>query len=223
MTMSADETAQAQQETIGEILAGLREVREYQRETAQQMKETDRRMQETDRQVKETARQVKETDRQMKESDRRLRKAEHEFTTKWGKLLESLVEGDLVPILRRWGILVERTFERGKHQRRGHHFEVDIVAANGEEVVVVEVKTTLRPKDVKRFLAKLQEFQEWAPEYRRHKVYGAVAYLQVNSGAERMAERRGLFVIRATGSSASIVNAEGFRPRTFRLKQPLAS
>ena len=29
------------------------------------------------------------------------------------------------------------------------------------------------------------------------------------------AEKQGLFVIRATGSSASIVNAEGFRPRTF--------
>jgi len=29
------------------------------------------------------------------------------------------------------------------------------------------------------------------------------------------AERLGLFVIRATGSSASITNREGFAPRTF--------
>jgi hypothetical protein len=30
-----------------------------------------------------------------------------------------------------------------------------------------------------------------------------------------MAEKRGLFVIRATGDSAAIMNADGFEPRVF--------
>ena len=46
-------------------------------------------------------------------------------------------------------------------------------------------------------------------------VYGAVAYLQEHSQAAKMAERTGLFVIKATGNSASIVNAEGFRPKPW--------
>jgi len=33
--------------------------------------------------------------------------------------------------------------------------------------------------------------------------------------SKKMAENQGLFVIRATGSSASIVNAPGFRPKVF--------
>ena len=44
---------------------------------------------------KETSEQMKETSEQMKETDKRLKKAENLFTTQWGRLMESLVEGDL--------------------------------------------------------------------------------------------------------------------------------
>ena len=46
-------------------------------------------------------------------------------------------------------------------------------------------------------------------------VYGAVAYLKADEPSEVYAERQGLYVIRATGSSASITNQPEFRPRTF--------
>ena len=46
-------------------------------------------------------------------------------------------------------------------------------------------------------------------------MYGAVAYLRAD-GSDVYAERQGLFVVRATGSSASITNGDGFTPRTFR-------
>ncbi len=51
--------------------------------------------------------------------------------------------------------------------------------------------------------------------YSGHRLYGAVAYLEADESVVRHAERRGLFVIRATGSSASIVNQPGFEPRLF--------
>ena len=184
---------------------GMEELKERQKE---QQKETDRRMQETDR-------RMQETDRQMQETDRRLKKAENMFTTKWSRFLESLVEGDLVPLLKERSIAVERTLRNMTGRRNGEHFEVDIVAANGVEVVVVEVKTTLRPRDVKRFLAKLGQFREWCPEYRRHTIFGAVAYLKADASVCTHAERQGLFVIRATGKSASITNEPDFRPRAF--------
>ena len=49
--------------------------------------------------------------------------------------------------------------------------------------------------------------------YAEHTVYGAVAYLKADESSDTYAERQGLYVIRATGSSASITNREGFRPR----------
>lgn len=161
------------------------------------------------------AERVAETDRWIAETDRRLKKAEDLFTSQWGKLMESLVEGDLVPLLKERGIDVERTLQRMTGRRNGEHFEIDIVAGNGAETVVVEVKTTLRSEDVTEFLDKLSQFVDWASEYRGRPVYGAVAYLRSDSSVTKYAERQGLFVIRATGNSASIVNDSDFRPRVF--------
>ena len=100
-------------------------------------------------------------------------------------------------------------------RRNGEHFEFDILAVNGEQVVVVEVKTTLRPEDVNHFLRKLARFTVYEPEYNGKTIYGAVAYLKASESAPVHAERQGLFVIRATGSSASIINDEQFQPRAF--------
>ena len=193
---------------IEAITESFRELRESQRKTDEQMQETDRRMQETDRQIQETGLQMKET-------DRRLKKAEDLFTTQWGKLMESLVSGDLVRLLDGRGVRVQRLAQRTLERRGGESYEVDILAVNGEEIVVVEVKTTLRPDDVRRFRSKLGRFKEWWPEYRDRKVYGAMAFLQSSDDVVLHAERQGFFVIRATGDSASIVNAEDFEPRVF--------
>ena len=180
-----------------------------------EMAELKEQSKETDRQMKETGRQMKETDRRMKETDRRLKKAEDLFTTQWGRLMESLVEGDLVPLLQERGIAVEGTTERTVRKRKGEHFEIDILAVNGAEVVVVEVKTTLRSEGVTHFLGKLARFVDCCPEYRGHTIYGAVAFLQSDPAVVTYAERQGLFVIRATGNRASIVNAADFEPRAF--------
>lgn len=164
---------------------------------------------------RETDRYMQETARQMRETDRRLKKAEDLFTTQWGKLMESLVRGDLVKLLAARDIGVRNLAQRTLERRGGESYEVDIMAVNGEEIVVVEVKTTLRPEDVGRFRSKLGRFKEWWPEYHDRRVYGAMAYLQASDDVARQAEGQGFFVIRATGDSASIVNAEDFEPRVF--------
>ena len=193
--------------------ATLKEAATILRELAERQKETERVLRENDAEID---RQLKETDRQMKETDRRLRRAEDLFTTQWGRLVESLVEGDLVKLLRERGVEVEVVASRIRLERGPSEREVDLLATNGEEAVAVEVKTTLRPPDVDRFLTLLA-----FPPLLRHvggrRLYGAVAYLREHKGTARYAERKGLFVIRATGNSASIVNPPGFRPRAFHL------
>nr|VFJ77340.1 MAG: hypothetical protein BECKFM1743C_GA0114222_109751 [Candidatus Kentron sp. FM]VFJ77427.1 MAG: hypothetical protein BECKFM1743A_GA0114220_109831 [Candidatus Kentron sp. FM]VFK24266.1 MAG: hypothetical protein BECKFM1743B_GA0114221_109791 [Candidatus Kentron sp. FM] len=198
----------------------------FMQETARQMQETDRKMQETDRLIQENALQMKETDRkleqaqelftqQMKETDRRLKQGEGLFTSQWGRLVESLVEGALVPLLQEFGISIQRTLRRVRGCYKGKNYEFDILVVNGDELVIVEVKTTLRPKDVTRFVAKLDQCKVWMPEYASRMIYGGVAFIQADADAERMAEKQRLFVIEATGNSAVIVNQEGFRPRSW--------
>ena len=164
---------------------------------------------------KKRDREMKELRKQMKDTDRRLKKTDELFNSQWGKLMESLVEGDLVALLQKRDISVTYTHTRMQGRYHGEHYEFDILAEDGDEVVVVEVKTTLRPGDVAQFLEQLGRFTTYRPLYRDKKIYGAVAYLKADKSVQVHAERQGLFVIRATGSSASIVNDREFVPRVF--------
>jgi hypothetical protein len=170
---------------------------------------------ETGEQMKETDRRMSETDRQMKETDRRMKKLQDLFTTQWGKLIESLVEGDLTKLLNERGIQVQRTLQNVDGKYGDIDYEFDIIAVNGNEIVIVEVKTTLRTDDVLHFLSKLEHAKTWMTEYKNHTVIGAMACLVEQSGSMKMAMKHGLLAIKATGGSASIINKPGFEPRKW--------
>jgi len=156
-----------------------------------------------------------DTDKKFQDTDKKIKELSSLFTSQWGRLIESLVEGDLVKLLRDRNIPVEKTLQRIKGNNQGTSYEFDIIAVNGNEIVIVEVKTTIRPDDVKLFTEKLRNARVWMNEYKDKIIYGAVAYLTDDSGSGRMAENLGLFVIKATGSSAAIVNCETFIPRGY--------
>jgi hypothetical protein len=160
-------------------------------------------------------RMFQETDKQFKETDRKIRELDRLFTSQWGKLVESLVEGDLIKLLKEREIQVESIIPRRRGNKAGHNYEFDLIAINGNEMVIVEVKTTLRPQDVDDFHEKLWKAKSFMPEYKDWIIYGAVAFITADSSSDRMAQNMGFFVIKATGSSSSIVNESGFKPKAF--------
>ena len=168
--------------------------------------------QETDKMFKETDKMLSE---KFKETDKKLNKLEALFTSQWGKLIESLVEGDLVKVLNNRNIKVERTIQRIKGNHKGENFEYDIIAVNGREIVIVEVKTTLRVQDVNHFHEKLWKAKQYMSEYKDKMIYGAVAFLTADGASDRMAEKLGFFVIKATGNSSEIINQKDFVPKAF--------
>ena len=165
--------------------------------------------------LRELSASQRETDRLTRENARRIRELDELFNGQWGKLMEALVKGDLVALLKRRGIEVDLVFTNVERNYGGRRWEIDILAVNGAELVAVEVKTTLKVRDVNHYLDTLRHFTELMPDYAGRAVYGAVAYLKADESSDTYAERQGLFVIRATGSSASITNGRDFRPRTF--------
>ncbi len=195
------------------------------KETGQQIKALSA---ETGQQIKalsaETDKQIKtlsaEMDKRNRETDLHIQKVGGRFNQRWGALVESLVEGRLVKILQDRGIDISHTHSRSvswwtKSDGSVQHREFDIIVANGTEVVEVEVKTTLSLKDVKIFLERIGDFKNFFPRYKTAMVYGAVAYLNSEDEAHLYAEDQGLFVIRAAGDSASIINKKDFKPRVF--------
>ena len=135
--------------------------------------------------------------------------------------MESLISGDLVKLLNERKISVVKTSPRIRSWRPDGTVtsEFDIVASNGEEVVVVEVKTTPTHEDINYFIKKLEKFKEVFKEYKDKKIYGAVAYLD-DSKVENLPtymEKRGLFVIQALGGGniSAITNSADFVPKSF--------
>ena len=73
------------------------------------IKETQENLKELSASQKELSASQKDTDRQIKETSKEVKKAQKLFNTLWGRLVESLVEGDLVKHLQEHGIEVQRT------------------------------------------------------------------------------------------------------------------
>ena len=115
-----------------------------------------------------------------------------------------------------WQVRIRDTSTRRKGHRDGESCEFDIIAHNGREIAIVEVKTTLRVGHVDAFVERLKKAKGYMPEYGARTVLGAIAHLHAEEASDQHAQNQGLFVIRATGNSASIVNPEDFQPRKFR-------
>ena len=77
------------------------------------------------------------------------------------------------------------------------------------------MKTTLQPAYVKHFLNKLDNFKLVKPKYNQNRILGAMVYLKDESESAYMAQKKGLYVIRATGNSSSIINDSSFVPKIW--------
>jgi len=171
----------------------------------------------TDEEIRSLTQQSKKTDEEIRTLATHLRRTDLEFNGKWGSFVEALVKGELIRLLgkrdfsvRRYSPYTEAFGNSGETLG-----EFDIIAVNGEEVVVVEVKTTLTVKKVNEFIEKLPKFKQWFPEYSGMKIYGAIAFLRTYQHSEIYAQRKQLLAIRAVGKGAVILNERGFKGREF--------
>ena len=163
----------------------------------------------------ETSEKIAELSFEVKKTNKGLREARDLFTSQWGRLIESFVKGGLVDLLKEKNIDVISTESNMEGTYKGKNWELDIVAINGSELVIVEVKTNLKVKDIDHFSKKLEFFTKWRPIYKGKKIYGAVAYIRTDEHSTKYAEKQGLFVIRATGNNAKIINQKNFKPKTY--------
>jgi hypothetical protein len=80
---------------------------------------------------------------------------------------------------------------------------------------VVEVKSSLGVNDVKELQSDLNKFRQFFPEYAQKQLYGAVASIEIEEGADRYAYRQGLFVLAQAGETVSILNNPDFQPKNW--------
>jgi hypothetical protein len=155
-------------------------------------------------------------DKRFQETDQKINQLSGLFTSQWGKLIEALVQPNALNLFRQRGIQVNHIFPRAKSQLNGRAMEVDLLLENSDEIVVLEVKSTLRVSDVNDFLGDMAGFLEFFPRYKSYRVYAGVAGLDIVESADRYAYRQGLFVLKVVGDGiVQIQNDADFQPKDF--------
>ena len=205
-------------------------------EREQRRKESEREYQEMRENSKERERQLNQTIEALKQQKKRFDEASGYFDNKWGTFMENLLNGCLVNLLKSKGIAVTgviRYFQI-EDENKQIRAEFDLVAINGKDLVVVEVKSTLTHEKVDKFVKKIEQFKTYLPTYREGKnVYGAMGYLEIYERSKRykkkskggkwedsgkIAMEKGLWLIEAPAGDADfakIVNSKDFIPREF--------
>jgi hypothetical protein len=189
------------------LVQSIVELRESQR---QSLRETERILRESHERTEQALTRSRE------KTEQSVRDLSGLFSTQWGKLVEALVELSCLDAFVDRGIKIRRSFQRAEGMdSEGRMMEIDVLLANGTEVVAIEVKTTLKTADVEEHEERLERFKDAYPEYREKRVYGGVAALSFDSGSDRYAYKRGLFVLRPDKGLVRIVNDQSFRPKEF--------
>ncbi|MBF2056697.1 MAG: DUF3782 domain-containing protein [Cyanobacterium sp. T60_A2020_053] len=201
--------------TADDVWRLLAELTEAQKETEQRFQETDRRFQETKDILKE---QSLETDRRFQETDRQITRLSKEIGNlggKWGRFVENMVAPSCETLFLSRGIPVHQVSQRVKKRLDGDILEIDVLVTNENHVLVVEVKSSLGVNDVKDLIKDLQRFKRFFPEYSQKNLYGAVAGIEMEEGADKYAYRQGIFVLGQSGESVAIFNGDEFQPKAW--------
>ncbi len=210
-----EESHRRTEEEIRQTQAEIREFKEAQREAH---REIDMMIKENQKGIAELRESQKETERFLKEVMRGIRDLRvqlGDLGLVQGEIGEELFYRNLKSVFKKRGIVFNRV--RRNLRRRRDDPEYDIVATNGRQVLVVEVKNKLKKRHIDNFLEdQLPEFKRLFPEYKNKELLGAVGGLVVKDEVGRYAERKGLFVLTQTDEGgAAIINKEKFKPTVF--------
>jgi hypothetical protein len=205
--------------TADDVWKLLAELVEAQKETERCFQETERRFQETERILKE---QSLKTERILKEqslkTDRQITRLSKEIGNlggKWGRFVENMVAPACETLFLNREIPVHQVSQRVRKRLDGKTLEIDVLVTNENHVLVVEVKSSLSVDDVKELIKNLTEFRQFFPEYNHKQLYGAVAGIEIEEGADKYAYRQGLFVLAQRGENVAILNDTEFQPQTW--------
>ena len=214
--------------TPGEIWKILKEtgrlLQESKQETDRLLRESkqenDRRKQETDRKIQENDRLLQKSqaklEKMVEENKQYIQKIDSRWGDKWGKLMEVLIQGSLLKLLNQIGIKAKKVIPNYEGRFDKQVREYDLIAINGQEIVVVETKATLTKKNVDDFLKTIKNFKKFCSEFKHLTGHGGVACFRGAKQVLEYAEEQGLLVIRVSGNdNAVLLNKPKFKPKAF--------
>jgi hypothetical protein len=156
-----------------------------------------------DLEVQDLWRLMRETDKQMKETGKKIGALGDSI----GKLVEHIMSAGIVDKFRALGYAFTRAHHRTSYKDSDGQFlaEVDILLENGDYILPVEVKTTLRTEDIKHHVRRMEVLRNYSTEHGDFRAYiGGVTGGVVSDAARDFALKKGFYVIELSGDTLRI-------------------
>jgi len=121
---------------------------EYDRRAAESKAEYDRHRVEIENLLAESKLESDRSMAELKRTVERTSKAVDSLTTRWGRFVEELVEPAVLRLFQEKGIDIKEVYPRARVKRQGIAMEIDILAVDDTDLVVVECKSRLSKVDI---------------------------------------------------------------------------
>ena len=162
-------------------------------------------------------------DRVSRETAKNINKLRGDWDHQWGEFVEVLISDNLERLFESYGIVkgeVETFTNRVYRSVSGLTlFEFDSITTNGDKVIITEAKKKMTKAKVNDFVERVKKFLAIKNnEFANKKVYIAIGYLKAENEKNLIgyAENLGLFVIKAAGDNAVLINSlQTFKPQQF--------
>lgn len=167
--------------------------------------------------LKEIAEQQRENNKENNREISRVAKIVGDIGNKFGSFTEGMAFPSMDKTLRKqFGM--ETVSTRVRTRKGDETQEIDVLGyANGavNTVVLVEVKSHLRERDIDQIKKLIDNFAFFHPEHQGKKVLCIVAYVDATKEARAELTNMGIMLARINDDVFQLANPEGFTPRDF--------
>jgi predicted AAA+ superfamily ATPase len=146
---------------------------------------------------------MRETDKQMKETGKKIGALGDSI----GKLVEHIMSAGIVRKFRDLGYTFTRSNHRIEYEGPDGQLiaEVDILLENGDYILPVEVKTSLKTEDIKYHTRRMEVLRNYSTEHGDYRTYiGGVTGGVISKAARDLALKKGFYVIELSGDTLRI-------------------
>jgi hypothetical protein len=113
------------------------------------------------------------------------------------------------------GIEVRQSWQNLFREQGDLYLSVNLFLSNDSQMVVITAHKTIQNDYIDELIKNLTCFRSFFPQYHHKQLYGAVAGIEIDDGAEEYAYHQGLFVLAQSGETVAILNGEQFQPKNW--------
>ncbi|MDR3200753.1 MAG: hypothetical protein LBT68_04780 [Spirochaetales bacterium] len=190
------------------------ELHELQKETAKAIQDTHRNIgefsSETRKAIEDTRRNIGELSISHRETEKAIKETQRNIgglNNTMGSLVEHVMTPGLPRKFKPFGFTFDRVTTVKWADGEGNIYtEIDGLLENGDQAMVVEVKTTLRRKDIDEHLERMERVRKYADAHGdKREFLGAIATMIANRQTKEYALSKGFFIIEPSGEDVRVI------------------